>query len=498
MDKTFQEDFEAGRLDFKRSLEESKPVSWLKSVSAFANTYGGKIIFGVTNDTHECIGIDNVQETVSKITEFIAARIQPRVQYEFNTFQGVKGKLCLSLEVFSGAATPYYYKHEQTMVAFVRHGDQSEAANSIELNNLVLRGQNLTFDQLPSRYHLTDLSFTVLNATYKNLTGSSWNGEQDRLSMHLMDNKRVLTNAGALLSDQGGLSQSRIVCTHWKGLVKGGMQDDAVDDKEYKDVSLIMLLTNAETFIANNSRNTWKITGMQRAEKSDYPHAAIREVLVNALIHRDYQYVGSEVHIDMFPDRLEVQSPGGMFSGGRIQDFNISHVPSVRRNEVISDVFGRLHYMDRRGSGLSRIMTAYQAEERQPEFSSDAYHFLVILPNRNFIGDITIKGKKPPTSEEKPPISEEKPPISEKGGDVFQALLLQHKDDFRKRNMDMLLNMYEMFENNETFDREKLSKYYGISKDGASRFLLKCVRLGIIVREKRGVYRFATNSSDSI
>lgn len=120
---------------------------------------------------------------------------------------------------------------------------------------------------------------------------------------------------------------------------KGEVDGDALDDQEYSESCLIALLNNAEAFIRNNSRNPWTIRGMRREENSDYPFKAVREVLVNALIHRDYQIVGTEVHVDIFDDRLEITSPGGMMNGSRIQDLDLRHVPSIRRNEVVSDDF---------------------------------------------------------------------------------------------------------------------------------------------------------------
>lgn len=122
---------------------------------------------------------------------------------------------------------------------------------------------------------------------------------------------------------------------------------------------------------------------MRREEKSDYPFKAVREVLVNAMIHRDYQIVGSEIHVDLFDDRLEILSPGGMLSGGKIQEMDLRRVPSMRRNEIISDIFGRLHYMDRRGSGIGRILNSYSEFLEQPQFFSTEHYFLVVLPNRS-------------------------------------------------------------------------------------------------------------------
>lgn len=117
---------------------------------------------------------------------------------------------------------------------------------------------------------------------------------------------------------------------------------------------------------------------MRREEKSDYPFRAVREVLVNALIHRDYQNMGAEVHVDMYDDRMEISSPGGMMNGSRIQDLDLRMVPSMRRNEIISDIFGRLHYMDRRGSGIRRIINSYTYYKNKPIFYSNEYFFLFL------------------------------------------------------------------------------------------------------------------------
>ena len=111
---------------------------------------------------------------------------------------------------------------------------------------------------------------------------------------------------------------------------------------------------------------------------------------VNALIHRDYIVLGSEVHIDMFDDRVEITSPGGMFGGGSIQEYDIYSIRSMRRNPVIADLFHRMKYMERRGSGLRKIVSETEklpgyTEAYKPEFSSTATDFRVILKNVNYI-----------------------------------------------------------------------------------------------------------------
>ena len=133
----------------------------------------------------------------------------------------------------------------------------------------------------------------------------------------------------------------------------------------------------------------WKKQPLGRLEFPDYSLDSVFEALVNALIHRDYLVNGSEVHIDMFDDRLEIYSPGGMPDGTFIQDLDINTVSSVRRNPLLADIFGRIGYMERQGSGLGKICRAYEYQdnyvpEKEPIFTSTRSAFYVILKNLNY------------------------------------------------------------------------------------------------------------------
>ena len=177
-------------------------------------------------------------------------------------------------------------------------------------------------------------------------------------------------------------------CTRWNGLEKGSIFDDALDDKEYEG-NLIYLLKSSSEFIRNNSKVRFVKEAQYRIDKPDYAERAVTEALVNALIHRDYIVLGSEVHVDMFDDRVEITSPGGMFGGGSIQEYDIYSIRSIRRNPVIADLFHRMKYMERRGSGLRKIVSETEklpgyTELYKPEFSSTATDFRVILKNVNY------------------------------------------------------------------------------------------------------------------
>lgn len=121
----------------------------------------------------------------------------------------------------------------------------------------------------------------------------------------------------------------------------------------------------------------------------DIPERAALECIVNALIHRDYLDLGSEVHIDIFDDRIEIYSPGGMYDGSLVQELDTDHVPSRRRNPVIADIFSRMKYMERRGSGFKKIKEDYHTavnyrREVEPVFYSTATSFWMTLYNLNY------------------------------------------------------------------------------------------------------------------
>lgn len=260
-------------------------------------------------------------------------------------------------------------------------------ASSIHLKNLVLKGINKTFDTLSTAIPKDRVSFNKLKAEYYQRTNSEIT-ENDFLSFGLIDGNNYLTNAGALFADEKLIFQSRIFCTRWNGLDKVNGLLEAIDDKEFEG-GILYLLHSGEDFVKINSKKMWKKGAQYRIEYPDYPERAVQEAIVNALIHRDYSEVGSEIHIDMYDDRLEIYSPGGMYDGSLIQEQIIYNIASKRRNPIIADLLGRMDLMERRGSGLKKIFEAYNSQENyndtlNPEFRSTHSSFFIVLKNINY------------------------------------------------------------------------------------------------------------------
>ena len=383
----------------KVGLEEKKPKSWCKTVSAFANGEGGAIIWGV-DDQDNIVGLLNPQKASEIVSEQIKSRLDPIPDFSLE-IQNIEDKPIVIANIKSGVETPYYYIGDGNRVAYHRVGNQSVPAEAQKLKELVLRGSDKSYDSIISKYDFSDYAFTKLKATYKQRAGKTFS-DSDFESFGLVNETGKLTNAGALLADESPIRHSRLFCTRWNGLTKASGVMEALDDKEFSG-SLIILLQNGIDFITIHTKKKWKKTATGRIEMPDYPERSYMEGLVNGLIHRQYLELGSEVHIDMFDDRLEIYSPGGMVDGTLIQDGNVWNIASKRRNPIVADMFERLNYMERRGSGFKKIMEDYEnqtlySEKKKPTFYSSHSTFILTLPKLNYEKTAIKTDDKKPTN----------------------------------------------------------------------------------------------------
>ena len=477
---------EATECDFKVALEVKKPKSWLKSVSAFANGIGGTLFFGIDNDRN-VIGLADAQNDAEAISRLIKERITPYPNFILAP-ERENGKDLLVLTVSAGRTTPYYYKADGVMEAYIRIGNESVIAPDYVLNQLILKGMNRTYDALTSEYDFKDYAFSKLRERYKVWTGNSM---EDKLfdSFDIRDNHGKLTNAGALLADDSPVRHSRLFCTRWNGLDKSGGIVDALDSAEHSG-SLIILLNEGVGFVKRNMKTRWKKTANSRIEMPDYCERSVFEALVNALIHRDYLILGSEVHIDIYDDRLTISSPGGMADGTRIQERDITNISSTRRNPVLADVFARLGYMERQGSGFKKITEAYYAAhnyraELEPKFYSDGTSFQVTLYNLNY-GQATGETG---LADEKQALDDEKTGLQDKKQALERLLTGLSASAPTKEN---ILKLYMNFGVDTIFARADVMKVTGLTATPATELMRKMKEAKLIESAKgRGKYKFS-------
>lgn len=492
---------ETTEYDKKLTLEEKKPKSWLKSVSAFANGKGGTLFFGVAND-NTLVGLTDAQTVSEKISETIKTRMDPIPPINLEIYEE-EGRQFIILKISSGIETPYYYVGDGSRIAFIRIGNESVPAGAIDLKRLVLCGSNKTYDSLLSGYPYEKYAFTKLRSVYWQRTSKEL-VEADFNSFGLMDDDGMLTNAGALLADESPMRHSRIFCTRWNGLDKASGVLEALDDAEYSG-SLISLLQDGENFIRHNTKKRWKKTPDGRIEMPDIPEQAAFECIVNGLIHRDYLEQGSEVHIDIFDDRMEIYSPGGMLDGSLVQNLDTDHVPSRRRNPIIADIFSRMNYMERRGSGFKKIKDDYHRAvnyrpELEPKFYSDATSFWVTLYNLNYdvpIDGIAVRAKEQSVEDGKTVVSEKKQLFEDGKTDVSGK-----KQSF-ERSVDGLqvsaltkkkiIQVYEQLGDDIIFSRADIMRITGITSSPAGELIKKMKNENLIesvTGHGKGKYHF--------
>ena len=442
--------------DKKQMLETKRPKSWLKSVSAFANGEGGTLIFGISDDD-QIVGLADAESDAEKISEEIKTKLDP-VPVVNLEYKEIDGKKLILLHVYPGQETPYYYIGDKQRLAFVRIGNESVTADRIQLKALVLKGSGRTYDSLPSNYRFEDMAFSKLRSVhYKRLQRSF--DDSEFVSWGIIDENGNLTNAGALLADESPIRQSRIFCTRWNGLDMTSGLGEAIDDVELEGC-VISQLQDAVSFVRNNSHKKWWKENDYREELPDYPERAVTEAIANAIIHRDYLQMGSEIHIDMYNDRLEIYSPGGMMDGRLIQQLNPLTVPSKRRNPLLADFFSRLGLMERRGSGMKKIIDSYKRFEglhnfHAPKFLSNASEFHVTLWNLNYgneiIGEITTGGT---------PLIQE---FAKGNDEVFVKEFVKGPSKFAKEFIKASRQIYKLISQNPQINAVQMADSMGLS-----------------------------------
>ena len=362
--------------------KESWCEKYLEWICGYANAKGGTLYIGIEDKTKRVVGV----KKANKLMEDIPNSIRNTMGLVADVV--LLRKACQDVIRIKVPASSFPVSYRGGY--FYRTGSVKMQMVGNALTDFILRKTNSSWDvcKSSSGKRVEDCRFTVLASHFLDQTGHRFEDSYFK-SFGLANDEECLTNAGALFADDSPVYQNRIFCTRWNGLDKGAGVMDSIDDKEYSG-SVLSLFEYGKNFVKSNSRKMWHKLPSRRVEFPEYPERAVEEAIANALIHRDYTNFGSEVHIDIFDDRLEVVSPGGMFDGGLpIQERdNLRDIGSSRRNPLVADIFSRLEFAERRGSGIGKMLDAYSlplanVRDRKPTFVSDTF-FRVILPNLTY------------------------------------------------------------------------------------------------------------------
>jgi ATP-dependent DNA helicase RecG len=335
-------------------VKEKVTNTFLKTVSAFANFGGGVIQFGIT-DTGDVIGVENPKETCLDIENRINDSISPVPVYELSIDD--KSRV-ITLTVEEGSLKPYLYKAK----AYKRNDSSTIEVDRLELNRLILEGQNLAFDELTSSQQ--DLQFHLLEEKMRKILDISSLGTDSLKSIGLMNNKGQYSNAGALLADSNRFPG--IDCARF------GETIDIILDRKTFDHECVLRQYDEVISLYRQYYQYDQIQGLYRNTIEKIPEAAFRETIANALVHRTWD-INAQIRVAMYDDRIEVSSPGGLPSGMTEEEYLKGQV-SVLRNPTLAGVFFRLHLIESFGTGIRRINEAYGKSAAKPthEFSPNA------------------------------------------------------------------------------------------------------------------------------
>ena len=351
---------ESKTLELKEKLPDNKSIA--KTVIAFANTGGGKIIVGI-NDKLKITGVDanSVYALKDKIASVIFDSCSPDILPEIYTIN-INGKLLLVIEIFRGNLMPYFLKSEEkTDGVYIRVGATNRKASPQIIEELQRHKRYVSFDE-EINYDITvsESDMIPLKTRFAK-TGKTLSDEKLR-NLNLIKTDRGITYpTNALLILLGKFPHCSVKCARFKGIT----MEVFIDKKEYRG-NIFSILENTQNFILNHINLSAKIEGLYRTDNYEIPIVALREALINALIHRDYANFGRDIKMGVYDDIVNIVSPGALPSIVTIED--ILRGRSEIRNKVIANVFKELGLIEQWGSGINRIMlTCKKAGLDQPK-----------------------------------------------------------------------------------------------------------------------------------
>lgn len=354
--------YESERIEYKSQMIEDL----YREVIAFANSNGGVIYIGI-DDQGNLTGIDNVDETYTRITNGIRDAIAPDVTMFVRYI--IQDNKVIQIEVGEGSYKPYYLKSKgmKPNGVYVRHGASSVQASPDQIRKMIKESDGDNFEA--SRCMEQELTFHAAETAFKQY-GVEFSVEKYR-ALGITKND-VFTNLALLLSDQ---------CNHTikVAVFKDEFCTEFRDSKEFGG-SVFKQFEDVVNYLALCNKTVSTIKGLVRTDKQDYPEEVIREALLNALVHRDYSFSGSII-INVNDSKMEFISLGGLLPGLSTEDIRIGI--SQPRNKKLAEVFHRLRLIESYGTGIRRIFKLYENCPVQPSIEATTNAFRIVLPNMN-------------------------------------------------------------------------------------------------------------------
>ncbi len=373
---------ESSIIEFKREITKNDQI--IKTVVGFCNQNGGKLIIGVDNDgTIYGLPEEEIHGMLEYLDKSLYEAIIPPIIPQVYA-QRIGDKTVLIIEVSSGSNKPYYIKSEGLEKGtYIRLGRSTMHANADTIEELKWHSRGLSYDMMPV-YHATlkdlDLDkFSEFLALRKSERKGKKNVNALLLSYHLITHEHAHTYptvAGILLfgkNPQHFFSEAFIICSHFSGIEgrKAIASRDCIG-------TLLEQFQDAYDFVLSRLNTAFTIKGARRIEQREIPEVALREMLINALVHRNY-HINAPIKIAIYENRVEIFSPG-MFPG-LLDVHNLKMGITYIRNKAITKIFREAGYMEKLGTGFIMLFESYEKYGLPtPEIIEGANFIKCILP----------------------------------------------------------------------------------------------------------------------
>lgn len=342
-----------------------------KEIIAFANCDGGTVYVGVADDG-KVLGVENADECALQISNMVRDAVKPDVTMfiHYETLE-CDGKAVVAVNIQRGTNRPYYLakKGLRPEGVYVRQGYSSVPATDTAIRQMIKETDGDSFENMRSinqalTFEATKKEFEKRNVVF---------GQPQMQTLKIVSADGIYTNLGLLLSEQ---------CPHTiKVAVFEGINQNVFKDRREFSGSLMQQLNEVYDYIDFHNQTHATFRKLLRIDTRDYPEVAVREALLNTLVHRDYSFRASTL-ISIYDDRIEFVSIGGMLPGLELDDLMMG--VSVCRNPHLANVFYRLQLIEAYGTGMKKIMGAYANALVQPKIKTTNNAFKIILPNVNF------------------------------------------------------------------------------------------------------------------
>lgn len=343
-------------LEFKGNELSEDPKKWLKTVIAFANGKGWTVVFGVEDSSLKITGIPsvNVFKFMDSITNEISDNCSPQI-FPHLHLETVDDKTLVVLEIYKGDRPPYFFKPEgERQGVYIRVGATTRKAEPEKIREMMLYSAHKSYDE-------------IVESGVKPATRKQINGLRRVIAERSANHKKVsvenLVSWGLLKEDDAGLLPDR---------------------KEF-DGPICQQIENAFEFIYRHTNVGAQIKGLYRKDVYDYPPEAVRELLANAVLHRNYMDV-SCIQISIFDDRIEFQNPGGIFGDLSLEKVLTGY--SSVRNPQIADIFQKMNIVEKWGTGLLRIADICRETGSSPvQYQAGSGFFMATLLRKGVVDD---------------------------------------------------------------------------------------------------------------